>query len=69
MIYKSNPDTFSAPLCSHNALMYSLRYNSKLLGNHLFGTTAEILELFPDLVDCGKKVSLVWPDTLTREKF
>jgi len=50
--------------------MYSLRCNSKLSGNHLFGNTAEILGLVPDLVDSGKNASLiVWPDTLTREKF
>lgn len=70
MIHKSNPDTFSVPLYSYNALMYSLRCNSKLSGNHLFGNTAEILGLVPDLVDSGKNASLIfWPDTLTREKF
>ena len=56
MIRKSNLDTFSVPLCSYNALMYSLRCNSKLSGTHLFGNTAEILGLVPDLVNSGKNI-------------
>ena len=56
MIRKSNLDTFSVPLCSYNASMYSLRCNSKLSATHWFGNTAEILGLVPDLVNSGKNI-------------